>query len=449
MLRLIEKSKTSLSWLLGKHISSLLPEKEERVFKITATIQLYEFIIGFIFWNLPLNNPTYEEFFNYIHILLYIELILSWFLLRKGFIIFAPVLLFIGTFIHIVLIDFSIPISTIYLFYSTLTLSPFLIIHPSKNYLRFILSFLPIAGLVFHQLYFEYWGGTHLLGVKPSTLRLDFVLGDSIFSQVLLLIIIFIFIRQANRAEKKFQIEHEKSEKLLLNILPLEIAKELKEKGYSEPRQFEATVCFTDFKGFTEIAKTLKPKELVSELDKCFTYFDTLMDHYKLEKLKTIGDSYMFAGGIPIPNNTHAVDTILAALEIQGFMNQMKEIKENLNLPYWELRLGIHTGELIAGVIGEKKFAYDVWSDTVNTASRCESSGEIGRINISKSTYEKVKDFFECEYRGIITTKNKEFIQMYFVNGLLPELQDNRNPRVPNKEFEKRYNYLLSEPNTK
>ena len=152
---------------------------------------------------------------------------------------------------------------------------------------------------------------------------------------------------------------------------------------------------------------------------------------------------------IPILKNTHAIYNILAAFEVQGFMKKMKEIKENLNLPYWELRLGIHTGELIAGVIGEKKFAYDVWSDTVNTASRCESSGEIGRINISKSTYEKVKDFFECEYRGIITTKNKEFIQMYFVNGLLPELQDNRNPRVPNKEFEKRYNYLLSEPNTK
>lgn len=437
-----DKFLSVLYWILGRHISSQLPENEERVFKITAAIQVYEFIVGFIFWNLPLDNPDYEVFFNYIHILLYIEILISWILLRLRFIVIAPVLLYLGTFLHIFLIDFSLPISTIYLFYSTLTLSPFLVIHPSRNYLRFLLSFLPIIGLVCHQLYFQYYGGVHLLGKRPEKLRLDFVLGDAIFSQVLLLIIIFIFIRAANRAEKKFQTEHEKSEKLLLNILPYEIAKELKEKGYSEPRQFEATVCFTDFKGFTEIAKTLKPKELVGELDRCFTYFDTLMDRYKLEKLKTIGDSYMFAGGIPLPNKTHAVDTVMAALEIQGFMNQMKEIKENLNLPYWELRLGIHTGELIAGVIGEKKFAYDVWSDTVNTASRCESSGEIGKINISKTTYDSIKDFFDCEYRGIITTKNKESIQMYFVNGLLPELQKDGNPRVPNHEFDKRYRQL-------
>ena len=440
-----EKFLKILYWILGRHISSQLPENEERVFKISAAIQVYEFIVGFIFWNLPLGNPDYEIFFNYVHLLLFIELFICWVLLRLRFIVLSPVLLYLGTFLHIFLIDFSLPISTIYLFYSTLTLSPFLIIQPSRNFLRFFLSFLPILGLVAHQLYFEFYGGVHLLGKKPENMRLDFVIGDAIFSQVLLLIIIFIFIRAANRAEKKFQTEHEKSEKLLLNILPYEVARELKEKGHSEPRQFEATVCFTDFKGFTEIAKTLKPKELVGELDRCFTYFDTLMDRYKLEKLKTIGDSYMFAGGIPLPNKTHAVDTVMAALEIQGFMNQMKEIKENLNLPYWELRLGIHTGDLIAGVIGEKKFAYDVWSDTVNTASRCESSGEIGKINISKNTYDKIKDFFECEYRGIITTKNKESIQMYFVNGLLPELQKDSNPRIPNMEFERRYRQLIKE----
>jgi adenylate cyclase len=132
----------------------------------------------------------------------------------------------------------------------------------------------------------------------------------------------------------------------------------------------------------------------------------------------------------------------MAALEIQAFMNQMKEIKAAQNLPYWQLRLGIHSGDLVAGVIGERKFAYDVWSDTVNTASRCESSGESGKINISGATFELVKDFFTCEYRGAIQAKNKGQIDMYFVQGLLPEVQRPGHDRAPNSEFEKRYQKL-------
>lgn len=208
----------------------------------------------------------------------------------------------------------------------------------------------------------------------------------------------------------------------------------------SKPRHYaSATVCFTDFEGFTKIAETLSPSELVDELDRCFSYFDSLMERHKLEKLKTIGDSYMFVGGIPKSNSTHAVDCVLAALEIQAFMNQMKEIKAAQNLPYWQLRLGIHSGELIAGVIGDKKFAYDVWSDTVNTASRCESSGMTGKINISSSTYELIKDFFQCEYRGEVPAKHKGQIKMYFVLGLLPELQREGHPNIPNAKFEIRY----------
>lgn len=150
------------------------------------------------------------------------------------------------------------------------------------------------------------------------------------------------------------------SEKLLLNILPREVAHELKTEGTSKLRHYpSATVCFTDFEGFTKITESLESAELVAELDRCFSYFDSLMDRYNLEKLKTIGDSYMFAGGIPNSNSTHAVDCVMAALEIQAFMNQMKEIKNSQGLPYWQLRLGIHSGDLVAGVIGEKKFAYD------------------------------------------------------------------------------------------
>ncbi|MCB1179836.1 MAG: adenylate/guanylate cyclase domain-containing protein, partial [Leptospiraceae bacterium] len=206
---------------------------------------------------------------------------------------------------------------------------------------------------------------------------------------------------------------------LLLNILPKQVAKELKNKGYSEPVSFEnVTVIFTDFKGFTQIAENLSPQDLVRELDQCFSHFDSIIEKYNLEKLKTIGDSYMCAGGVPKENQTHAIDSVHAAIEIQQFMNEMKKEKEEKGIPYWELRLGIHSGPLVAGVIGKKKFAYDVWGDTVNTASRMESSGVPGMINISGSTFEMVKDHFNCEYRGKVSAKNKGEVDMYFVKGV-------------------------------
>ena len=235
--------------------------------------------------------------------------------------------------------------------------------------------------------------------------------------------------------------EKEKSEQLLLNILPAEVAEELRTKGAADPVHFDSvTVMFTDFKGFTGVAESMTPRDLVFELDKCFSYFDSVIDRYNLEKLKTIGDAYMCAGGIPVSNQTHMIDCILAALEIQGFMSQMAEIKKEQGLPYWELRLGIHTGPLIAGVIGEKKFAYDVWGDTVNTASRMESSGRPGRINISRNLHKEVQEFFDCEYRGKIVAKNKGEIDMYFVNGIKAELSRLGDGRVPNARFRKLLN---------
>ncbi|MCP5511408.1 MAG: hypothetical protein H7A24_05980 [Leptospiraceae bacterium] len=245
---------------------------------------------------------------------------------------------------------------------------------------------------------------------------------------------------ETRKAKENAEKEREKSEKLLLNILPKDVALELKEKGFTSPVHHPSvSVMFTDFKGFTKIAESMKPSELISELDRCFSYYDSVIERYHLEKLKTIGDSYMCAGGIPIPNQTHAIDCVLAALEIQSFMNQMKEIKMLQNFPYWELRLGIHSGPLVAGVIGDKKFAYDVWGDTVNTASRMESSGIVGKINISGSTYEKVKDFFQIEFRGKVSAKNKGEVDMYFVEGLLPEFSKEGEGRIPNEKFWKNY----------
>ncbi len=207
-----------------------------------------------------------------------------------------------------------------------------------------------------------------------------------------------------------------KSEKLLLNILPEEVADELKEKGYATPHFYDqTTILFTDFKGFTNLVELLPPQEVIEELNTCFLAFDEICEQYNLEKIKTIGDSYMAVAGIPVKNDTNAIDAVRAGLAMQAFMAQWIAEKRAKNLPVWELRLGIHTGCVIAGVIGKNKFAYDVWGDAVNIASRMESSGEANKVNISQTTYELVKDKFVCEPRGKIQAKNKGEVEMYFV----------------------------------
>jgi class 3 adenylate cyclase len=233
--------------------------------------------------------------------------------------------------------------------------------------------------------------------------------------------------------KQEIDVERQKSDKLILNILPVEIAHELKIRGAAEPRFHpECTVLFTDFVGFTQIAESMSPQELVLELDRSFSYFDQVAKHHKLEKLKTIGDSYMAATGIPGTNHSHAIDMVLAALEIRDFMSAMKGIKTDQGLPYWELRIGIHSGPLVAGVVGESKFAYDVWGDTVNLASRLESSGVPGKINISTETYKRIKYFFVCEHRGKIAAKRKGDIDMYFVHGLKKSMSVDGDGKTPN-----------------
>ncbi|MCR9140801.1 MAG: GAF domain-containing protein [bacterium] len=235
--------------------------------------------------------------------------------------------------------------------------------------------------------------------------------------------------------------ERKKSDRLLLNVLPEAIAEELKQTGKVNPQSYEsATVLFTDFKGFTSRVERRDPRELIVELDQIFEQFDHIVEKSGLEKLKTIGDAYMCAGGLPNTNSTHAVDACLAALEVRSFMAQTREIKRQLTgEEFWELRIGINTGSVVAGVVGKNKFVYDVWGDAVNVASRMETNSEPGEINISRSTYEEIKYFFACDYRGQVPAKNRGMLDMYFLKSIRPELSMQNEGLVPNERFHELY----------
>jgi len=209
-----------------------------------------------------------------------------------------------------------------------------------------------------------------------------------------------------------------KSEELLLNILPATVASELKKTGKSIPRKYDlVTVIFADIKEFTQISEMLSPEELIQEINAIFTSFDKIMEKHGIEKIKTIGDCYMAVCGLPDENKEHAPTTVQAAIEMQKFMaeNNHRKKKTSGN-PIFEIRIGLHSGPVVAGIVGTKKFQYDIWGDTVNTANRLETACEPGKINISESTYHLVKDLLKCQYRGDIDSKGKGKISMYYVD---------------------------------
>jgi class 3 adenylate cyclase len=230
---------------------------------------------------------------------------------------------------------------------------------------------------------------------------------------VVMFSILFLF--QRNRISK----EKKRSEELLLNILPYQVAEELKQTGHYQAKTFSmVTVMFMDFKDFTRVSERVSAELLVDEINFCFSAFDNIIQKYKVEKIKTIGDAYICVGGLPVLNYTHASDIINTAIEIRDFMIMHKKEKEDRGEIPFELRIGIHTGPVVAGIVGVKKFQYDIWGDTVNLAARMEQNSEAGMINISGSTYTLVKDKFTCSYRGKIQAKNKGEVDMYFVENI-------------------------------
>ncbi len=258
----------------------------------------------------------------------------------------------------------------------------------------------------------------HKAEVKRKDINRNIVLAILVFI-LIVAAAMYNRVRFIRRAKNRIEKEKNRSDSLLLNILPLEIAQELKIKGEAEARDYtDVTILFTDFKQFTQLSETMSAKELVSELNYCFKAFDRICETYKIEKIKTIGDSFMAAGGIPVATPYSAKNTVLAAIAMNKFVKERKKDLDSQKKTAFEMRLGIHTGSVVAGIVGVKKFQYDIWGDSVNTASRMESNSVVGKINISNTTYKQIKNDpdFVFEHRGKVQAKGKGEVDMYFVS---------------------------------
>jgi adenylate cyclase len=241
---------------------------------------------------------------------------------------------------------------------------------------------------------------------------------------------------QLDRMQQELQVEKEKSERLLRNILPAAISGELKDGNRVIARFHDsATVLFADFEGFTKLAESMEPKELIGQLDDYFSALDEIAERQGLEMLKTIGDAYMCVGGLPEFKRTHPIDTCLAALKMQQFIRATNSKRQKLRLPTWGLRIGIHTGPVIAGVVGRRKFVYDVWGDAVNIAARMETASMAGRINVSEAIYQRTRGLFEFEKRGSLEAKNKGQLEMSFLLRIKAGLAKDTDGVLPNDRF--------------
>jgi class 3 adenylate cyclase len=243
-------------------------------------------------------------------------------------------------------------------------------------------------------------------------------------------------IKELNQARSDIAAEKQRTEELLVNILPVSIAEELKKNGRVQPKYVpSATILFADFKGFTLLAERMEPVALVGLLDQYFTAFDEIVARHDLEKLKTIGDAYMAVAGVPEASRHHPFNACLAALAMQAAVAQMKAQREKMRLPTLELRIGLHSGPVMSGVVGRRKFTFDIWGDAVNTAALMEANGIEGRINVSETVAGQIKALFELEPRGSIEAKHGRRLEMFFLNRLRPDLSRDADGRLPNEKF--------------
>lgn len=246
---------------------------------------------------------------------------------------------------------------------------------------------------------------------------------------------------QINAANQELELSKKEHEDLLQNVFPDKIAESLLAYGTVAPERYEdVTIMFTDFDQFSKVVPTLSPEQLIDSLSFYFDKFDSIADQHNLIKIKTIGDSYMCAGGLPERNDSHPIDVVLTALKMQHFISKLSS--HNGSVPYFPLRIGIHSGPAVVGVIGQRRFAYDIWGETVNLAARMEQMSENHGINISEQTYKRIKDFFECEERGEIEAKNIGKVPMYFVKRIKEDLSEDDEGLFPNRLFVRNYNVL-------
>lgn len=317
--------------------------------------------------------------------------------------------------------------------YSNLTPGTYSFHVKSQDFLGFYTEPATFSFTITPPWYFTGWAFLTYLVVITLLITILIKMGNQRLLRTKLLLEETVKERTTEISEQRLliELEKEKTDKLLRSILPAKIAQELKSKGSVKAQYYDlATIMFMDFKNFSKISQYINPLQLLAELDKSFGHFDEVIERHNLEKIKTIGDAYMCVGGLPVPNLTNPIDAILAAIEVLEFIRLAEKDQ-------WlcDLRIGIHTGELVAGVIGKNRFAYDVWGEAVNTASRMESSGEAGKINISGETYEYVKDFFECEHRGILPAKHRDEFDMYFVKRIRKEFSADSLGKKPNELF--------------
>jgi class 3 adenylate cyclase len=285
-----------------------------------------------------------------------------------------------------------------------------------------LLSLLAVLGIEIGFFYLAQIDYQFPQQIKPN-LAAGFYLACNLGLVLILYWIAFVFEQAKDRALQNLETknqellkEKKKSDDLLLNILPGSIADELKETGGSKAGLFEnVSVLFLDIIDFTLIGEDLSPQELVNELNYCFTLFDNLVTKNQMEKIKTVGDSYIAVAGLPTEYPNHAEIAVNTALDMMEVLEKYGEDRRKINKPYFQFRAGIHSGPLVAGIVGIKKFAYDIWGDTVNIAARMEQNGMGGKVNISNQTHELVKDKFRTEARGKLPAKNKGDIDMYFV----------------------------------